>query len=479
MRKMILSTLIGSIMTAGFAAQAMSVEWKGNYRIEWVEIDKTSLDSPNLRKSYLLNSLQLSPKIIAADGVNIIGKFNVLHNPNYPNSQLGQIWGPGQTQSVGGSSTLDDSNVGSHTAPQMPIYVSQLYLNVNQEYGALLAGRAPLDFGLGITHSAGNGLWDHWQTTRDLVGYKFVIGNFFMMPIIGKAYSDSASQSPAATDVIYHLEYNNTETRSMIGVFHMTRSASDSANDLPAGVIGGAGATRVGGYNAQHVNVIFGRGWDAFDFKIEGGFNSGNTGVQTAAGETVNQNGYGIAAELNFPRPQSKWDMGLKMGIASGDNPTTANFEGFSFNRNYDLAMLMFNHPMGRYDLFTTGKTRPPSQCGTAPCGPYATDQALDDEAVSNVVYVSPRFDYRMNDRWTWKNSVTWARLQANPNPVEDIGMDVGFEWDTGFIYRPHEKIQWINEVGLLFPGSAFENGSAKFGKSFTYGFSSKAAISF
>lgn len=94
-----------------FSAQAMSIDWSGNYRLEWVNIDKTTLDTPSLSKSYLLNSLQLSPKIIAADGVNIIGKFNIFHNSNYPNSQIGQVWGAGQTlaapappNTVGGAS---------------------------------------------------------------------------------------------------------------------------------------------------------------------------------------------------------------------------------------------------------------------------------------------------------------------------------------------------------------------------------------
>jgi hypothetical protein len=458
-------------------ASAMAIDWSGNYRIEWMNVDKTNLDS-NSGKSYLLNSLQLSPKIIAADGVNIIGKFNILQNANYPTGQMGQLWGQGQTQSGGGASTTDDANASAQTAPSSQIYVSQLYLNLNQEYGALLAGRAPLEFGMGITHNAGNDMWDHWQTTRDVVGYKFIIGNFFMMPMVGKVYDPTVEQAGSVNDLIYHLEYNNSETKSQIGLFHQTRSAADSVNDAPATVLGGAGATKAGGYNVQTVNIFFGRGWDSFEFKMEGAFNSGNTGIRTAGGDDVKMNGYGIAMELNFPT-EGKWHWNTKLGIASGDNPATASYEGFSFNRNYNVAMLLLNHPLGKFDLFTSAKMRPASQCGTAPCAPYTADKALDDEAVSNVIYFAPSLNYQVNERTTWTNTFAYAQLQTNPNATESISKDVGYEWDTGLTYRPHEKIEWINEVGLLFPGNAFQNGSTNFNKGFTYGFSSKAAISF
>lgn len=54
------------IATLGLSASthAMSIDWSGNYRVEYVEVDKTSLDSPGLRKAYMLNHLSLSPKLL-------------------------------------------------------------------------------------------------------------------------------------------------------------------------------------------------------------------------------------------------------------------------------------------------------------------------------------------------------------------------------------------------------------------------------
>lgn len=466
-------------------AHAISVDWTGNYRIEYTEVDRTSLDDPKLRKSYLLNHLSLSPKIIAADGVNIFAKFEVLPNDFYPDSQAGQPFGRGPSKAGGGnptpSSTRDDSAVAGDKQGSTTLRVNQLYLNLNQEYGSLVAGRAPLDFGLGMTHSAGNGPFDHWYSTRDMIGYKVIIGNFSLMPMIAKVSDQTVAQGEEVQDIIIDALYNNPETESAIGVMHQTRSSSNTSNDAPTNQIGGTGATLSGAWKTQNVNIYFARGFEDVKFKVEAGFASGSTGILRTNNEEVSLNGYGIALEADFPRPESKLHYTLRAGVASGDNPSTTNYEGFQFHRNYDVALLMFNHPLGKYDLLRSAAQRSPARCGTGVCAPFATDEALDDEAISNVIYVSPKVVYNINEKWDWVNTFTWAQLQTNPLSDQniDVAKDLGFEWDTGAVYRPYEKVMWVNELGLLFPGSAWAGGSNDFGKGFTYGFTSKAVISF
>ena len=466
-------------------ASAMSVDWTGNYRFEYTEVDKTSLDSPGLRKAYILNHLSLSPKIIAADGVNIVGKFEILPNDQYPDSQAGQAFGKGPSKAAtnGASSSKDDSAVAGNKQGSSTIQVSQLYLNLNQEYGALLVGRAPLEFGLGITHSAGNGAFDHWYDTHDMIGYKVLVGNLSIMPIFGRVYDYSVSQGRDVQDMIWDVEYNNAETESAIGIMHQTRTANLEANDAPAAALGGSTGVVNGYWKTQHVNVFIARGFEAVKIRVEAGFESGSTGV-TRGTEGVNLGGYGLAFEADFPKADSRWHSVLRMGMASGDNPSTANYEGFHFSRNYDVAFLLFNHPLGRYDLLRSGAQRSSDRrasCATAPCSPYSSDEALDEEVISNATFISPKFDYSMSDKWEWTNRVTWAQLQTNPLSDQgiDVTKDLGFEWDTGFVYRPNDKIQWVNEIGLLFPGAAWQGGTRDYGKSFTYGFSSKAAITF
>ncbi len=454
-------------------ARAMSLDWSGTYRAEAIDVDRTSLGDPRLRKSYLLNHLTLSPRVIASDGVYINSRFEVLPNrePRYANSQLGQFFGSG-VKNPPASTNETDSNTMSQNAGGSQIYVNQLYLNVNNDYGSLILGRAPIQFGLGIRHNAGLGLFDHWYDTRDIIGYKVVVGNLSLTPMFGRAYSGTIGQGTQVNDQMIDIEYDNRETGSLLGIFYETRKGSSGANDVPSSKINpeGGGGTIQTDYSIQNVNVVLGRDWSTFDFKIEGGFTSGDSGVYTASQEQIRVNSFGVATELNFRNPESNWAWTVKAGIASGDNPNTKDYEGYVFDRNYDTGMLLFNHRLGKFDILRTYLSREPG---------HATDDEVDEEAISNTVYFAPSVTYKAGSKFDVKNTLVYAVLNTNPILGVDIDKNLGFEWDIDLVYKPQEKIQWINSVGLLFPGAAFKGGDPNTSNGFTYGFSSKAAISF
>ena len=69
------------VLLASTVVQANSLDWKGGYRFEFVQVDKPSLANPSLRKSYGLNYLYLAPRIVASDGVNIVSRLNIFVIP--------------------------------------------------------------------------------------------------------------------------------------------------------------------------------------------------------------------------------------------------------------------------------------------------------------------------------------------------------------------------------------------------------------
>lgn len=458
--------LMTLILSSGMAS-AMSLDWTGVYRFEWTQVDNPSLDTPS-RKAYGLNYLGLNPRIIASDGVNIHGKFDVLPSTDgaYGDAQIGQIWGL-NTPVTGGT------RVGTRATTGTNILTRELYLHVSQEHGSLLVGRAPFDFGLGLVWNAGNGPFDHWATNSDLVAYKFYVGNFSFMPMIARVSAPSPEQIDVIQDQTFQFQYEAEESGSMIGAIISRRQSSPTSNDAPLNIGGGAG-TRSGSYSMETKGFVLAKKWDSFRFKMEGAFVSGDYGV-SVGGTNVENASYGLALELDFPRPDSRWDFGLKLGMASGDDPsTTDKVEGFSFHRNYDVAMLLFNHRLGQVDLLQTDSMKDTTK---------TVSTSLDDEAISNVMFVSPRIEYRWNDRWELTNRFTYAQLLANPNAAgpgaTDFKKDLGFEWDIGLTYKPRSNIRWVNEVGLLFPGGAFKNGASDLKNGFTFGFASKLAITF
>ena len=149
-------------------------------------------------------------------------------------------------------------------------------------------------------------------------------------------------------------------------------------------------------------------------------------------------------------------------------------YEAYQFDRNYDVAMLMFNHRLGQADFLTTGLTRDTTKDAS---------NSLDDESISNAIYVSPRLSYAWNDRLDLNNTLTYAQLVTNPLATNTgFSKDLGFEWDIELAYKPTDRIQWVNQIGLLFPGAAFKNGTGGTGNleaATTYGFATKVAISF
>jgi hypothetical protein len=462
-------------LVVGFShqAQSMGIDWSGLYRFEWFELDKPTLSNPKGRKAYGLNYLSLKSKVIASDGITLVGRFDLLSSEDtaYSNSNLGQMWGTG---SPWNARQAHENSAYAKSMGAGDVRASELYVNIDREYNGIVVGRAPFAFGLGMNYNAGKGAFDHWSTTRDMLAYKIISGNLSIMPMIGKAYQKSPAQGNTITEEVLRIDYNNVDAKAILSGQMVRRKGVKEA------ILGSTGstlpnmphATQAGGSLAvQDVNVYFERGWEGFNFKLEAGFLSGETGLLSSTNEAILFSGYGVATELQFGQLTPEWSLDVKAGIASGDDRTTKDFEGYAFHKNYDVAMLLFNHRLGNADFFGTQYLRETSS--------HDVDNSFDDEAISNTFYLAPSFGYKWNEKLDVINTVTYAQLLINSTNVVDIKKDLGIEWDIELVYKSTNSVQWINQLGLLFPGSAFEANNAGFERGLTYGFSSKAAISF
>lgn len=478
-----LSFLTAALYTT--SAQA-DIEWSGVYRFEGNFVKNSELGGRGRELSYGLHHLVLRPKIIAGDGLTIYGQFNLLNSAGYPNSQVGQIWGSGvRTVAADATTSAVDSNSLSQTQAAESLQVSQLYLTFSQEYGQLIVGRAPLHFGLGMTHNAGRGLFDHWYDTRDLVGYKFIVGNLWLMPMMGKLSEGNVNNSDDVNDYMIQLQYENPDSDMELGVFYQARRAGNQGSDGPTpaagpgtlegAVLGGAGATNTGEVNMKQTSLYALKDKPTLRLGLEATFQSGQSGVLTSGGDNVSYSGFGLAGELEYRPEGSRWKWGLRAGTASGDDPATnAEFEGFIFDRNYDVAMLMFNRPLGQDDFLRTrlltGEVRDNEIARNV--------NQVDVEAISNVTYISPTVRYALGERWSLDNTLTTGFLGTQPLAGKSVDKNLGFEWDLSLAYSPRKGVTWVNQAGFLFPGSAWK-GEGQYESSFAMGLTTKAAISF
>ncbi len=487
---------VAAVLVMVKKGQAADVTWGGNYRFEGVRIANPEMSSDKADKTYVLHHLVLNPKVVAADGLTIFSRLDILNSPTYGINSSGQVNsvagdilgnGPGTAVSGTGASATGpasgaDSNSWGRTERAGTVAVTQLYASWVQEFGQLVVGRAPVHFGLGTALNAGNGLFDHYIDTRDMVAYKVVLGNFSVMPILGKINRGNIGEDGDVNDYIVHAQYANPDSELSLGFLYDVRIAL--GNDTPNGSgaptlpsYWGNTATRTGSFRNTLMGFYFSqKALPNLRASVEADLFSGDTGIMYAAnGGGTSLNSFGLAAEFAYiPSAESKWGGNFKLGMATGDDPgTTDVYEGFTFSRNYDVAMLMFNHPLGNrnVDFMRTGLTRDTS---TRPAN------QIDSEAISNTMYFAPSFSYQAKDNLSYGATLVYALLNKDPiGGGVRTATDLGYELDFSVTYKPLERLTWITEAGFLLPGDAWRGGTNAYENKFVYGLATKAAISF
>lgn len=476
----LLMSLAFGTASVGFSdsAQSADLTWGGIYRAEAVKLVDSELGGPGdqSNKAYLLHHLVLTPKIVAADGLTIYSRFDLFNNSGFGlNNQAGQVFGSG----VGGATpaTINDSNVTSRTQKQENLAITTLYASWIQEFGQLVVGRVPMQFGLGVAYNAGNGVFDHYIDTRDLVGYKLVMGNLYFFPMLAKVSEGNLGEEDDVNDYLLQVEYDNPDTELSLGLMYTLRVSTFAGNDAPSAALGGTSVAD--GSKTTQWSIFASQKTGDVRIGVEANLLSGDSGVRNAGGGMISYNSYGVAAELGWEPTESKLKGVFKAGIASGDDPGTADsYEGYIFSRNYDVGMLLFNHPLGQADFFRTGLVRDTSGTGAG-----KPSNQIDTEAISNVVYFAPSLQYQWKENMSYGGTVVYGMLNKDPLQVSGTSAgtstNLGFELDLNFTYKPYERLTWVTEAGFLFPGDAWKGGSNNFDNKFAYGLTTKAAISF
>ncbi len=461
------------------ATASADLEWSGVYRFEAMALEKPSLLSGAKKKEYAIHHLVLKPKITVADGFSVHARFDALNGATdqtvHPNNQVGS--------SLGSSPSNNDQyytsragNAGADT-----IEITQAYLTYNHNFGALIVGRAPIHFGLGMTYDAGDGLFDHWYDTRDLIGYKIHFGNMFIFPMYGKLNEGPIGRSSSdSEDLMFQAEYENPDSKMNIGFFISERKTKKGEHDFSDQFNGSPSFyTRDRRLKIRTMNFYMKRQHNNFKYGFEFSYLSGDTGL-SLGGEGVDIQGFGAAAELDYAMPSHSMDFGLKFGYASGDDKTSLDeVESYIFNRNYDVGMLMMNHPLGDKDLLGVQSFLRKGHNVSA--NPAATNetrlQDYDVEAISNVFYLAPNFTYHFNDQWKLKTTLITAFLIEDAENFTDMDSSMGYELDLSVQYQPIKRVNLMIDAAAFLPGSAYEFGGVD--SKFTYGLMGKAAVSF
>jgi hypothetical protein len=482
-------SLFLSLSVAMFFAPLAKADltWEGRYRTNLNYLTNVDLGEGG-DKDYILHHLILSPKIILADGFELISTVDIFNDGGHavPGSQAGQSFG-GQstnTRSVYGSDAsvaLTDSQLGSIRDAN----IREFYLVYKHAGGRFKIGRSALHFGLGINLNSGQGLFDHYFDNRDLISYELFMGGLKFQPYLARLTDGFNTQSDdAANEFGLIVDWEKKESNLRLGLMvlnrHVQGSLNNGAQDLATN--GAAGYQRYGVFaeraNSKDSNMRY---------AVEIGVNSGKLG-QNSVGEVIAYDGLGLAFEMDYFTPVQGLKVGLKTGYASGaDGSSNNDFSGFAFDRNYDVGMILFNHPLGNRDLDLFSTTAFGRQGANAGAG-FETNRTIDSEAVSNTIYVAPYVSYDLNPKWNITTSVLWAQLDSTsvnspffslPNSGLEVSRDLGLELDFSLLFKPFENLSWETKVGAFFPGKAFEGGSQDYDTKSVFGGVSRLSLSF
>lgn len=458
--------------------------WEGRYRASYNYITNPSLDD-GADKNYFLHHLILTPKIILADGFELISTLDILNSGDYAvsGSQAGQSLGGGISNppdtyyGADGSPALSDNQLGNVRDAN----IRELYLVYKHAGGQLRVGRAPLHFGLGINLNNGQGAFDHYFDNRDMISYELFFSGLKFQPYVARITDGFNASGEAANEFGIIVDWDRKESGLKLGLMGLNRHVQGSLNGDQVSSAGAANYQRYGFYVERQKTLE-----SNFRYALELGLNSGKLGFNST-GDEISYNGLGLAFEMDYFSPWKGLKFGLKSGYAAGaDASRDDNFSAFAFDRNYDVGMILFNHPVGNPNLDLLSTTAFGRQGGNFGTG-YETNQSIDSESIANTIYLSPYVAYDFSSKWNFTGSVLWAQLENtsvnspffSTNPNLQVDRDLGFEVDLALTYKPFELLTWETRIGAFFPGKAFEGGSENFDTKSVIGGISRISLKF
>lgn len=334
--------------------------------------------------------------------------------------------------------------------------IRRVWLEYNTPYGIFKVGRMPRDWGLGIRLNSGSNVWDHFGDTFDSVLFEAGVENYKFGVFFDKIQEGDIDVGVDDTDnVAGYVQYTDPEMELDAGLMY-TFFVESEANIFMSTVdpyfkkqwgdfyIGWEGVFGFGEIGAAHLGCDTGH-----DFH-----NTGNASAISCVSNGSNfinnlfldldilQIGTGLELAYNVDENLTLYS---NAGYASGqDNQNRGRYEVFAFDRNYDIALIMFNHGVGRLDAdlgFLNWRSVPYSN------------------AVNNAIYVQAGASYDWTDQFNTSVSAVWgyaARAQLF-GQGRNYGVEADFIFGYEFSKNLHAGLDW----GILFAGDFYEGGNS------------------
>jgi len=454
-RPLQLLAALALIASVALPSTADAVEFRldGMYRLRANMFDSLSLERGEERdegrRSFIDQRLRLVPHLRINSGVHVYADFDVLDALTFGANPAGAdpavLVAVGQQQADG---TLFNEPV-PLTGGSLPgedyqdsLFVRRAWVEVYTPYVDIKVGRMASHWGLGIL--ANDGSCDTCDY-GDIVD-RIMVSTSLIDPVrISFAIDTRAEGFINRDDDTHSLLLQGGllhEVYKIGGYVRFTRQPSNKFNLLHGDLWGSA---KLGPVKVDLEMLI---NWGAAE--------TTDIGVEDLK---ILSGGGALEATLSV----SPWEAGLSLGVATGDkDPTDNAWHTLRFDRDYDVGLLMFEHPLPQFQIGDAANV------ADGPLGNVDATSAVSHEGVSNAFFIRPRFHFDLLDNLrAGINFVTaWPVVPAglghtDEDPRNFYGAELG--GDVQFVL--HNAFEMRAAAALFFPGNVYgETRAVTFG---------------
>ena len=435
------------ILTLGFLgqhAQALDLDWKGQFRGETNTIYGYSHDVPTASGYTIPNKndspasfqnlfFSLRPRVLVNDNVSI-------HSDLWLNSPDGGFFGSNTATNV--TPTYHSVHSGTGT-----VSARAFYAELATDFGTFRMGRMPLHYGLGLIWNSEDSLKSRLPSNGDAMALNVKFGAFKLSPSFVKYQQAALAGAPTTwqsssgiVDYTLGLSYSNDDEQLDLGLLFMRRLASPNA-----GVMDPFSGSLSAGY-AYNI-------WDFYAKKRSGIFTVAAE-VPIASGLVASQPYSTVAGAVKASAAVSDhWKLKANVGTASGQaNGVTSKLTAFSFHPDYRPGFLMFNY---NYHNIANGSGSYYDQSITnarffAFSGEYATGK-FSHEFLTMFAFA----DQTADGSTSYFNTQLGHFDSAGASAAQ--GKNLGFEIDYGLGYDWDEFTRFGLDVGIYAPGAYYD----------------------
>lgn len=519
-KKQLAALLIGIFSLSSQAAQAVELNWSGQFWTEFHVIKNYTMDGSDAgfdtairgaggttsgyyvpqggssTASFETLLLRVRPSIVVNDNIYIKSEW-------WAGDPLFGFFGSAVPYSI------DQRRYDSTFSRGSTIQAQRYWVELLSDFGTVRVGRAPLHWGLGVVWNSGEELWSRYMSTGDQIGIVSKFGAFSVIPTFvlysaGNNLGGSCNLSAAGVctpgtgnggvvDYSFALKYENLEDDFEGGLNFIKRLAS---------------ANQDSGFNVGPTSVAVGANyntWDLYARKKMGRFSlAGELPIVTGDIGGLDYSAYGLATEISWAATDS-FDLQLRAGHAPGQhNVGTAaldNYRAFYFHPNYHLGMIMFNYQLANFAGYpgtnTTNSTQTPTAAAGADARPEANLRSAWDNPITNANYLSVNGILKTS-KWSFNAGLiyaqaretaqagsfffnSWKRQVEGTAAIKDQSSNLGLELDLGAAFQWDDAMMFRFDTGFYFPGSfyAFSNTATDNATDTVWATSAKVGISF